>query len=168
MAGSSQKPDLNHSKAASKSMSRNERTFLTNPAVVDVPMSSQLRSEAAQEPPIGPQVGALPIPDRSRSELLPRIAVSARWHPELHQNYSSIWGCQANFNIDENGNKIPTSKLDLSTIKKRCGVKDYDKYLPNAHAKYKACKNCEPDRLYVARRLSQEDDGTGQDPDSLF
>jgi len=131
-----------------------ERTFLTNPAVVDVPLSANLAVEA-KETPCSSKDPEQPLPQYARSEILPRIAVSGRWHADLHANYSQIWSCHGNFGYDENGKKIPTSKLDFSEVHQRCGHKDYEEYV-NGN-RYKACKNCEPDRWYVPRRPDQDD-----------
>jgi len=105
---------------------------LTDPAVVDVLYSSDLAQQFQQENPepctsLDPPTQ--PLPKYTRSEILPRIAVSQRWHPELHTNYSKVWCCQANLNVDENGKKIPTSKMDLSVVHERCGVKDYEEFV---------------------------------------
>jgi len=132
---------------------------LTDPAVVDVLYSSNLAEQFQQENPepctsLDP-TPQQPLPQYTRSEILPRIAVSQRWHPELHANYSKVWCCQAKLNVDENGKKIPTSKMDLSVVHERCGVKDYEEFV-NGN-RWKACKNCEPDRFYVPRRPSQDE-----------
>lgn len=133
---------------------------LTDPAVVDVLYSANLAEEFQKENPepctSSDQALEQPLPKYTRSEILPRIAVSQRWHPELHANYSKVWCCQAKQNVDENGKKIPTSKMDLSVVHERCGVKDYDDFVNGGNG-WKACKNCEPDRFYVPRRPSQDE-----------
>jgi len=132
---------------------------LTDPAVVDVLYSANLAEDLQkenQEPSTSSdQTPEQPLPKYTRSEILPRIAVSQRWHPELNANYSKIC-CQAHLNVDENGKKIPTSKMDLSVVHQRCGAKDYDDFLNGGNG-WKACKNCEPDRFYVPRRPSQDE-----------
>jgi len=102
---------------------------LTDPAVVDVLYSANLAEDLQkenQEPSTSSdQTPEQPLPKYTRSEILPRIAVSQRWHPELNANYSKIC-CQAHLNVDENGKKIPTSVrilfcLTLLTI----GITDF-------------------------------------------
>jgi len=102
----------------------------------------------------------LPVAKFTRSELLPRVAISQRWDADAFKTYGNIWGCQSNFNIDKDGNKIPTSRLDFSEISKRCGQKDYEDFVNRD--RYTACKNCETERFYKPRRENQEDLPRGQ------
>jgi len=95
-----------------------------------------------------------PKPHYTVSQVLPKVALSQRFHPEPFQEFSKIWGCQSAMNIDKDGKKIPTSRLDFSVVHKRCGKKEYDHHNPHG---YNACRNCEPDRFYVPRRESQDD-----------